>query len=166
MRKQYKTDRTPDEILFHFKRCIVHFAVDDNEVHMCTEIKRDKSFFMPFNKDNNNGAGNPPNPDGIKTDYLWRQILTKDTLSNILENYVQIKRRIPKLYATTVGDSFLCLNECIITFLHIGIIAYALFECNILFEKFKRGINRRILIYDLCDFGSSWISAGQIPYPA
>ncbi|MBQ5849792.1 MAG: type I restriction endonuclease subunit R [Lachnospiraceae bacterium] len=88
--KQYKTDRTPDNLLFHFKRCIVHFAVDDNEVHMCTELKRQKSFFLPFNKGNNNGAGNPLNESGIKTDYLWTEILTKPVLSNILENYVQI----------------------------------------------------------------------------
>ena len=88
--KQYKTDRTPDELLFQFKRCIVHFAVDDNEVHMCTELKRDKSFFLPFNKGNNNGAGNPNNPNGIKTDYLRKDILAKDCLANILENYVQI----------------------------------------------------------------------------
>lgn len=88
--RQYKTDRTPNELLFHFKRCIVHFAVDDNEVHMCTELKGDKSFFLPFNKGNNNGAGNPPNPNGIKTDYLWKEILTKDVLTNILENYVQV----------------------------------------------------------------------------
>lgn len=88
--KQYKTERTPDEQLFQFKRCIVHFAVDDSEVHMCTELKRDKSFFLPFNKGNNNGAGNPYNPNGIKTDYLWKDILVKDCLANILENYVQI----------------------------------------------------------------------------
>ena len=88
--KQYKTDRTPDNLLFFFKRCIVHFAVDDNEVHMCTELKGQKSFFLPFNKGFNNGAGNPPNPNGIKTDYLWKEILTKPILSNILENYVQI----------------------------------------------------------------------------
>ena len=88
--KQYKTDRTPDNLLFFFKRCIVHFAVDDNEIHMCTELKGQKSFFLPFNKGYNNGAGNPPNPDGIKTDYLWKEILAKPVLSNILENYVQI----------------------------------------------------------------------------
>lgn len=88
--RQYKTDRTPDELLFHFKRCIVHFAVDDSEVHMCTELKREKSFFLPFNKGNNNGAGNPLNPYGLRTDYLWKEILTKDILSNVLENYVQI----------------------------------------------------------------------------
>ena len=88
--EQYKNDRTPDEILFSFKRCIVHFAVDDNEVRMCTELKGKKSWFLPFNKGFNNGAGNPPNPNGIKTDYLWKEILTKDELSNIIENYAQV----------------------------------------------------------------------------
>lgn len=88
--KQYKTDRLPTELLFSFKRCIVHFAVDDSEVRMCTELKGTGSFFLPFNKGYNNGAGNPPNPNGIKTDYLWKEILTKNEISNILENYVQI----------------------------------------------------------------------------
>lgn len=88
--EQYKNDRTPDEVLFSFKRCIVHFAVDDNEIKMCTELKGKKSWFLPFNKGNNDGAGNPPNPNGIKTDYLWKEILTKDELSNIIENYAQV----------------------------------------------------------------------------
>lgn len=87
---QYKNDRTPDEVLFSFKRCIVHFAVDDNEVRMCTELKGKKSWFLPFNKGYNDGAGNPPNSNGIKTDYLWKEILTKDELSNIIENYAQV----------------------------------------------------------------------------
>jgi len=88
--EQYKNDRTPDELLFSFKRCIVHFAVDDNEVRMCTELKGKKSWFLPFNKGFNDGAGNPPNPNGIKTDYLWKDILSKDELSNIIENYAQV----------------------------------------------------------------------------
>lgn len=88
--KQYKTDRDPAEKLFSFKRCIVHFAVDDSTVIMCTELKKDESYFMPFNKGYNDGAGNPPNASGIKTDYLWKDILTKNELSKILENYVQI----------------------------------------------------------------------------
>lgn len=57
---------------------------------MCTELKGKNSYFLPFNKGNNNGAGNPVNESGIKTDYLWKEILTKSVLSNILENYVQI----------------------------------------------------------------------------
>ena len=87
---QYKKDRLPSELIFSFKRCLVHFAVDDNEIRMCTELKGDKSFFLRFNKGYNDGAGNPPNPDGIKTDYLWKDILTKAELSNILENYAQV----------------------------------------------------------------------------
>ncbi|MCF0137556.1 MAG: type I restriction endonuclease subunit R, partial [Oscillospiraceae bacterium] len=88
--KQYRTDRSPAELLFGFKCCMVHFAVDDSEVWMCTELKGDKSWFLPFNKGHNDGAGNPPNPDGIRTDYLWKQILTKDELSGIIENYAQV----------------------------------------------------------------------------
>lgn len=87
---QYKKDRLPSELLFSFKRCLVHFAVDDNEIRMCTELKGEKSFFLPFNKGYLDGAGNPPNSDGIKTDYLWKDILTKTELSNILENYAQV----------------------------------------------------------------------------
>lgn len=88
--KQYKDDRSPAELLFSFKRCIVHFAVDDSEVWMCTELKGDKSWFLPFNMGFRDGAGNPPNPNGIKTDYLWKHILQKDILSNIIENYAQV----------------------------------------------------------------------------
>ncbi len=87
---QYKTDRDPRELLFNFGRCMVHFAVDDNEIKMCTKLDGKKSWFLPFNKGYNNGAGNPPNPDGIKTDYLWKQILKKNEIANIIENYAQI----------------------------------------------------------------------------
>ncbi|MGH9487696.1 MAG: type I restriction endonuclease, partial [Terriglobales bacterium] len=69
--EQYKRDRDPCERLFAFGRCAVHFAVDDSQVLMCTELKGKASWFLPFNKGFNDGAGNPPNPDGLKTDYLW-----------------------------------------------------------------------------------------------
>jgi len=88
--KQYRDDRDPAEPLFSFKRCMVHFAVDDSEVWMCTELKGEKSWFLPFNKGYKDGAGNPPNPEGLKTDYLWKDILTKDELSNIIENFAQV----------------------------------------------------------------------------
>src|SRR5690606_27912804 len=71
-------------------RCVVHFAVDDQEVRMCTHLQGKQSWFLPFNKGYNDGAGNPPNPNGIKTDYLWKQILTKAGLTEILENYAQV----------------------------------------------------------------------------
>lgn len=88
--QQYKRDRDSRELLFQFGRCMVHFAIDDHEVAMCTHLKDNQSWFLPFNKGWNDGAGNPPNPNGLKTDYLWKEILTKDSLTNIIENYAQI----------------------------------------------------------------------------
>jgi len=87
---QYQTDRDPKELLFQFKRCIVHFAVDDARIKFCTKLDGKKSWFLPFDKGHNDGAGNPPNPDGIMTDYLWKEILTKAELANIIENYAQV----------------------------------------------------------------------------
>ena len=97
--EQYKRDRDPRETLFQFGRCLVHFAVDDHEVMMCTALKGTKglakdSWFLPFNLGWNDGAGNPPNPDGIKTDYLWKHILTPERLTEILENYAQIVEEV------------------------------------------------------------------------
>jgi type I restriction enzyme R subunit len=88
--EQYKMDRDPKEPLFRFGRCAVHFAVDDSEVMMCTELKGKASWFLPFNRGYNDGAGNPPNPNGLKTAYLWQDLLTPVGLTNILENYAQI----------------------------------------------------------------------------
>jgi type I restriction enzyme R subunit len=88
--EQYRRDRDPREKLFEFGRCVVHFAVDDSEVRMCTELRGKASWFLPFNEGYNDGAGNPPNPNGLKTDYLWRKILTPSGLIDILENYAQI----------------------------------------------------------------------------
>ncbi|MCX5690275.1 MAG: type I restriction endonuclease, partial [Planctomycetota bacterium] len=88
--QQYKNDRDPREKLFEFGRCLVHFAVDDAEVRFCTHLKGKDSWFLPFNKGFNDGAGNPPNPDGLKTDYLWKQTLTKAGLTDIIENYAQV----------------------------------------------------------------------------
>ncbi|CZO83579.1 type I restriction endonuclease subunit R [Legionella pneumophila] len=88
--QQYKNDRDPKELLFQFGRCLVHFAVDDHEVRMCTHLKGKSSWFLPFNKGFKDGAGNPPNPEGLATDYLWKEILTPDRLTDIIENYAQI----------------------------------------------------------------------------
>lgn len=87
---QYQTDRDPRELLFQFKRCMVHFAVDDARVRFCTKICGKDSWFLPFDKGYNDGAGNPPNPNGLMTDYLWKDILTKDKLCRIIENYAQV----------------------------------------------------------------------------
>jgi len=88
--QQYKRDRDPREKLFEFGRCVVHFAVDDHEVRFCTHLKGKTSWFLPFNLGWNDGAGNPPNPNGLKTDYLWKRILTRYGLTDILENYAQV----------------------------------------------------------------------------
>lgn len=88
--EQYRRDRNPREKLFELGRCVAHFAVDENEVWFCTHLAGKASWFLPFNKGWNDGAGNPPNPHGLKTDYLWREILTRDSMTDILENYAQL----------------------------------------------------------------------------
>ena len=88
--EQYKKDRNPRERLFEFGRCAAHFAVDESEVRFCTHLKGKASWFLPFNRGWNDGAGNPPNPAGLKTDYLWRDVLTRESLTDIIENYAQV----------------------------------------------------------------------------
>ena len=87
---QYQQDRNPREKLFEFGRCIAHFAVDEREVQFCTRLAGKASWFLPFNRGSNDGAGNPPNPDGLAIDYLWREVLTRRSLTDILENYAQV----------------------------------------------------------------------------
>lgn len=86
---QYKKDRDPNEPLLNFGRCLVHFAVDTDESYMTTKLAGDKTFFLPFNRGNNNGKGNPPNPFGHKTDYLWTEILQKESLARIIQHFVR-----------------------------------------------------------------------------
>ena len=88
--RQYKDDRDPREMLFQFKRCMVHLAVDDARIKFCTRLAGKDSWFLPFDKGYNDGAGNPPNPNGLMTDYLWKDILTKEKLTLIIENYAQV----------------------------------------------------------------------------
>ena len=87
---QYQQDRNPREKLFEFGRCIAHFAVDEREVQFCTRLAGKSSWFLPFNRGWNDGAGNPPNPEGLAIDYLWREVLPRRSLTNILENYAQV----------------------------------------------------------------------------
>ena len=89
--RQYQRDRDPREPLFAFARCLVHFAVDEQEVHFCTHLQGQDSDFLPFNRGTaSGGSGNPPNPDGLATAYLWEKILTPASLTDILENYAQV----------------------------------------------------------------------------
>ena len=87
---QYQQDRNPREKLFEFGRCIAHFAVDEREVQFCPHLNGKGSWFLPFNLGWNDGAGNPPNPDGLAIDYLWREVLPRESVTNILENYAQV----------------------------------------------------------------------------
>jgi type I restriction enzyme, R subunit len=86
---QYKTTRSSKEPLFYLGRCLVHFALDDQLVFMTSHLQDKNTNFLPFNKGFNYGAGNPPNPNGIKTDYLWREVLGKPVFSSILEKFAQ-----------------------------------------------------------------------------
>ncbi|MCA9346927.1 type I restriction endonuclease subunit R [Candidatus Saccharibacteria bacterium] len=87
---QYKTDRQPNDKLFNFKRALVHFAVDNNLAFMTTRINGFKTFFFPFNKGFNNGAGNPMVKGKFATHYLWEDILTKDSLAEIISRFMHV----------------------------------------------------------------------------
>ena len=92
--KQYQDDRDPKDPLLAPKRCAVHFAVDDDDIKMCTWLCGKGSWFLSFNKGLNGGAGNPVNPNGVRTAYLWEEILSKESLSDIIENYAQVVKRL------------------------------------------------------------------------
>lgn len=86
--EQYRKTRNPKELLFSFKRCMAHFALDDERAMFCARLDGTKSVFLPFNKGREDGsAGNPVNAGGIMTDYIWREILTKEKLARIIEHY-------------------------------------------------------------------------------
>ncbi|MDO9007998.1 MAG: type I restriction endonuclease [Thiobacillus sp.] len=87
--KQYCTDRDPKEPLFEFGRCLVHFALDPDEAFMCAQLAGSDSNFLPFNRGNNHGRGNPANPNGHKTAYLWQDVLARRSLTNIIEQFAK-----------------------------------------------------------------------------
>jgi type I restriction enzyme R subunit len=87
---QYKKDRDPREPLFAFGRCLAHFAVDPDLVYMTTHLQKEKTRFLPFNKGRNGGAGNPPSALGFATAYLWEQTWAKDSVLDLIQNFVQV----------------------------------------------------------------------------
>jgi type I restriction enzyme R subunit len=93
---QYRDDRDPSELIFKFKRTLGHFAVDDSEAWFTTKLEGKTTWFLPFNKGMNDGSGNPVNHGGLKTDYLWTEILQPRSLSDILENYAQVISTVSK----------------------------------------------------------------------
>lgn len=91
-KKQYVTTRDNRELLFAFKkRALVHFAVDPDEVFMTTKISGKTTRWLPFNKGYQNGKGNPPNPNGYKTDYLWNEVLIKDSWMDIIQRFIHLQ---------------------------------------------------------------------------
>lgn len=89
---QYKHDRDPNDLLFSFKkRALVHFAVDTDEAYMTTRLNGSSTYFLPFNKGKDNGKGNPDNPHGYKTAYLWEEVLARDSLMDILARFMHLQ---------------------------------------------------------------------------
>lgn len=86
---QYRFKRDTAQPLLNFGRCIVHFAVDTDEVYMTTKLDGPGTFFLPFNLGNNFGKGNPPNKHGHKTAYLWEEIFTRQSIANIIQHFVR-----------------------------------------------------------------------------
>lgn len=87
---QYRNDRDPREPLFAFGRCLAHFAVDPDLVYMSTHLQGAKTRFLPYNMGRNGGAGNPPSALGFATAYLWEQTWSKDSVLDLIQNFVQI----------------------------------------------------------------------------
>lgn len=141
--EQYKRDRDPREKLFEFGRCMVHLAVDDAQVKFCTHLKGKGSWFLPFNKGWNDGAGNPPNPAGIKTDFLWKDILTPLGLTDIIENFAQIvERKDPKTNRTKRDQLFPRFHQ-------LDVVR------SLLADAKAKGAGRRVLIQHSAGSGKS-----------
>lgn len=88
--KQYRDDRDVTQPLFQFGRCLVHMAVDPDEVYMTTKLAGKSTFFLPFNKGDDGGAGNPPNPFGHKTSYLWEEVFSRESVANIIQHFMRM----------------------------------------------------------------------------
>lgn len=140
--EQYKNNRLSKEVLFRFKKCFAHFAVCDSEVWMCSKLDDKNSIFLPFNKGNDGGAGNPINPNGLKTDYLWKEILTKNVLSIITERFVQIIEVDAKTKAKKEKQIFPRYHQLYLVM-------------NLLKESKNNGLGQRYLIQHSAGSGKS-----------
>lgn len=89
---QYQTDRDPNDLIFHFKkRTLVHFAVDPDLVYMTTRLTGKSTYLLPFNKGDGMGAGNPDNPNGYKTAYLWEEVWQRGSLLDIVARFIHLE---------------------------------------------------------------------------
>jgi type I restriction enzyme R subunit len=89
--KQYRTDRDPNNLTLS-RRALVHFALDPDRVAMTTKLAGEETVFLPFNLGHEGGAGNPPNPDGHRTTYLWEKVWTRDAWMDILARFINVER--------------------------------------------------------------------------
>ncbi|MEP1520292.1 DEAD/DEAH box helicase family protein [Ascidiaceihabitans sp.] len=100
--KQYCNDRDGRDLIFDFKkRALVHFAVDTDEVWMTTQLRGKETFFLPFNKGHNYGAGNPPEEDNWRSAYLWDEVLAADSLLDILQRFMHLEVKAKKVTTDT-----------------------------------------------------------------
>lgn len=107
---QYKTDRQPNDKLFGFKRALVHFALDNNLAYMTTKVEGMKTYFLPFNRGYNNGAGNSPVEGKFATHYLWEDIFTKDSLTELIARFMHVvvkKKKDPNTGRVTKKEKLL-----------------------------------------------------------
>jgi len=95
--QQYKFDRAGKDMIFAFKdRVLAHFAVDLSQVYMTTKLEGERTYFLPFNQGSNGGGkvggkGNPANENGYDTEYLWKNVLCKDCLLEIIYKYIHLQ---------------------------------------------------------------------------
>ena len=95
---QYMQDRDSRDPLFTFKeRALVHLAVDTDAAWMTTELKGRETVFLPFNQGHDHGAGNPPVEGNWRTHYLWDQVLTADSLLDILQRFMHLQVKEQKV---------------------------------------------------------------------
>ena len=115
---QYRKERNPKGRLFEFKkRTLVHFAVDTDEVYMTTELKGEDTKFLPFNRGFNDGRDNPPVNDDVRTAYLWREILPKDSLMELIGRFLHLSREERKI-RTNSGFRYITTESMIFPRFH------------------------------------------------
>ncbi|AIZ65362.1 restriction endonuclease subunit R (plasmid) [Hymenobacter sp. DG25B] len=98
--RQYKEDRNPQEPLFQYRRCLVHFAVSTEQVYMTTKLAGAGTFFLPFNQD----VVNPPNPTGFATAYLWEEVWAPDSLLELVQHFVFEQTTEEQVYNDKKGE--------------------------------------------------------------
>jgi type I restriction enzyme R subunit len=96
---QYKNDRDPKETLLNFQRCFVHFCVDNDVVSMTTQLKGDKTKFFPYNKD----ITNPIVEGDYRTEYLWNEVLTPNSVLDIIQNFLVVVEETDREWDDKLG---------------------------------------------------------------